>query len=90
MGVNGPVSACRLLRRNVKRFRGGLVFKAHRLLYHSTLGLRVIEKKKWLRGLNKFNRVSIQPEYDLATKIILLLRVSSHCVVIFVSKSYSS
>jgi len=32
----------KLLRRNVKRFRGGLVFKAHRLLYHSTLGLRVI------------------------------------------------
>ena len=30
----------------VKRFRGGLVFKAHRLLYHSTLGLRVIKKKK--------------------------------------------
>ena len=35
-----------LLRRNVKRFRGGLVFKAHRLLCHSTLGLRVIKKKK--------------------------------------------
>jgi len=32
----------------VKRFRGGLVFKAHRLLYHSTLGLRVIKKKKKL------------------------------------------
>jgi len=30
----------------VKRFRGGLVFKAHRLLYHSTLGFRVIKKKK--------------------------------------------
>jgi len=30
----------------VQRFRGGLVFEAHRLLYHSTLGLRVIEKKK--------------------------------------------
>ena len=29
----------------VKRFRGGLVFKAHRLVYHSTLGLRVIKKK---------------------------------------------
>jgi len=28
------------------RFRGGLVFKAHRLLYHSNLGLRVIKKKK--------------------------------------------
>ena len=25
---------------------GGLVFKAHRLLYHSTLGLREIKKKK--------------------------------------------
>ena len=24
----------------------GLVFTAHRLLYHSTLGLRVIKKKK--------------------------------------------
>jgi len=32
--------------RNVQRFRGGLVFKAHRLLYHSTLGLRAIKKKK--------------------------------------------
>ena len=30
----------------MKRFRRGLVFKAHRLLYHSTLGLRVIKKKK--------------------------------------------
>jgi len=35
----------------VKRFRGGLVFKAHRLLYHSTLGWRVIKKKMkaWVR-----------------------------------------
>ena len=32
--------------RNVKRFRGRPVFKAHILLYHSTLGLRVINKKK--------------------------------------------
>jgi len=32
--------------RNVKRFRGGLVFKAHRWLYHSTLGSRVRKKKK--------------------------------------------
>ena len=30
----------------MNRFRGGLVFKAHRLLYHSTLGSRVIKKKK--------------------------------------------
>jgi len=31
---------------SMKRFRGGLVFKAHRLLYHSILGMRVIMKKK--------------------------------------------
>ena len=32
--------------RIVKRFRGGLVFKAHRLLCHSTLGSKVIKKKR--------------------------------------------
>jgi len=31
---------------NLRLHRGGLVLKAHRLLYHSTLGLRVIKKKK--------------------------------------------
>ena len=31
---------------SVARFRGGLVFKAPRLLYHSTLGLRVIKKTR--------------------------------------------
>ena len=36
----------KLLGRNVKRFRGGLVCEAHRLLYHSTLGLRVIKKRR--------------------------------------------
>ena len=30
----------------VKRFRGELLFKAHRLVYDSTLGLRAIQKKK--------------------------------------------
>ena len=35
-----------LVYRNVQRFRGGLVCKARRLVYHSTLGLRVIKKKK--------------------------------------------
>jgi hypothetical protein len=32
--------------RNVQRFRGGLVSKAHGLLYHSSLGLRIIKKKE--------------------------------------------
>ena len=36
------VVVLRLRTSNVKRFRGGLVFKAHRLLYHPTLSLRVI------------------------------------------------
>ena len=31
---------------DVKQFRGGLVFEAYRLLYHSTLGVSVIKKKK--------------------------------------------
>ena len=35
-----------LLYRNVQRFRGGLVSEAHRRLYRSTLGLRVMETKK--------------------------------------------
>ena len=38
-----------LLCRNVELFRGGLVFKAHRLLYRSTLGSRVIKKKRRFR-----------------------------------------
>ena len=35
-----------MLGRNVKRFRGGLVFKARRLLYHSTLGVGSIKREK--------------------------------------------
>jgi len=38
--------------RNVQRFQGGHVFKAHRLLYPSTLGLRVIKKKTKLHTTN--------------------------------------
>jgi len=45
-GFSGDSYAPYLLHRNLHRFRGGLVFKAHRLLYYSTLGLRVIRKKK--------------------------------------------
>ena len=40
----------RLLRRNVKRFRGGLVFKAHGLFYHPTPDSRVIKKKAEKEG----------------------------------------
>jgi len=34
----------------VKRFRSGLVVKAHRLWYHSTLGLKIMKKQKKERG----------------------------------------
>ena len=30
----------------MKRFRGGLIFQAHKLLYHSTLGSKVKKKKE--------------------------------------------
>jgi len=45
VGVLGRGGRHLLLHRHVQRFRGGLVFKAHRLVYHSTLGLRVLKKK---------------------------------------------
>jgi len=49
LGFRGWV--LQLLYRNAQRFRGGLAFKAHRLLYHSAPGLRVIKKKKQKVGL---------------------------------------
>jgi len=30
----------------MKRFRGGIVFKTHRLLYHSPLGSRVVKSRR--------------------------------------------
>ena len=47
----------------MKRFRGGLVFKAHRLGYHSTLSLRVIKKKKYPRGISNKRGGPIDPEF---------------------------
>jgi len=48
-----------LLHRNVQRFRGGLVFKAHRLLCHSALGLRVIKKKKKKKTARSWMKASV-------------------------------
>ena len=50
--------AGQLLSRNVERLRGGLVFKAHRLLYHSTLGSRVIRKRR-----RTSNRKQVFPDH---------------------------
>ena len=38
----------------MKRFRRGLVVKAHRLLYHSTLGSRVIKKRGYYMAMMLF------------------------------------
>jgi len=48
----------------LKRFRGGLIFKAHRLLHHSTLGFRVIKKKKAVTLIASFTEV---PKYGMST-----------------------
>ena len=41
--VSSPITS-QLLGRNMMRFRGGLVCEAYRLVYHSTLGSRVLQK----------------------------------------------
>ena len=64
--------ATRLRQRSVQRFRGGLVFKAHRRLYHSTLGLRVIKKKRILR--RRFTWGNLLVFQNLATEIYYEMR----------------
>jgi len=51
-------------------FRGGLVFKAHRLVYHSTLGSKEIKKKKKTRCASKARvsrakKISIVVDYTV-------------------------
>ena len=52
-----------LVSRNVERFRGGLVCKVHRLLYHSTLGARVMQKKRSTH--NPLERHGLNPHPSL-------------------------
>ena len=44
--IAAPLTIVLILLRIPLRVRGRLVFKAHRLVHHSTLGLRVMKKKK--------------------------------------------
>ena len=49
LGCVPPCGSCireQLLYINVQQFRGGLVFKAHRLVYNPTLGLRVVNERR--------------------------------------------
>ena len=60
-----------------KRSRGELAFQAHRLVYHSTLGSRVIKKKKKMfrvyrqrvLGRAKQRRVSFYPLREVNTNL---------------------
>jgi len=58
----------------------GLVFKAHRLLYHSTLGLRVIKKKRRVEA--RARKGTFQREVPREQKILKghLPRVMYHQV----------
>ena len=49
LGKELPGVEGRSFSRNVERFRGGLVFKAYRLLHHSTLDSRAMKKKRSLQ-----------------------------------------
>jgi len=53
-----------VLHRNMQWFRGGLVFKARRLLYHANLGVRVIKKKN--RGGYSRRRTRTRRNHTLA------------------------
>ena len=65
-----------LLRRNVKRIQGGLVFKYQRLSYHSTLGSGVINKKKKHRAagrqLSLKWRETLGPDHSGLEKCVFL------------------
>jgi len=54
---------------SARRFRGGLVFKAHRFLYLSTLGLRVIKREDRELGARVAARVAalLTLRHQLAT-----------------------
>jgi hypothetical protein len=56
---------------SVQRFRGGLVFQAHRLLCHSTLGLRVIKKKN-RRGRREVHDQRSNPYNSQTLNLVLL------------------
>ena len=45
-GMRGEGASEELHCRNVKRFRGGLVFKVRRLVHHSALGSKVMKKRR--------------------------------------------
>jgi hypothetical protein len=79
------VSSEQLLSRNVKQFRGGLVLKADRLVYRSTLGSRVIKKKKsehLEEVVTAFAPAERQVRYPLHCRVICTALHETHLRVI--------
>ena len=59
-------------------FRGGLEFKAHRLVYHSTLGLRAIKKR---RRYQDFERDAwLQTRRLLGARVVLSAGGLTHVI----------
>ena len=52
-------------------FRGGLVIKARRLLYHSTLGVRIIKEKK---DPKQNNRCARPPAGENSADIVIIIK----------------
>ena len=70
-----------LLRRDVKRFRGGLVFKEHRLVYHPTLGGSVIKKRRRreCRGTGRCLHLRITlPTGPSQSRKVFLIELEAH------------
>jgi hypothetical protein len=79
----------------MERFRGGLVFNTHRVLYHSTLGSRVIKKKEEKRGHTRSRSATSAEAASTCTRftlhfghIMITSRISKHISVI-VKQSYT-
>ena len=67
----------------MQRFRGGLVFKAHRPLYHSTLGLRVMKKKKRI-SRKSTRQEKVNSPCSLHLRLLVDCKLSKGwCVAIF-------
>jgi len=52
---------------HAEQFSGGLVFKAHILMYHSTLGLRVMKKKNSRLERKKKTKKKVRPARSART-----------------------
>ena len=87
-GCTGVGTGRQLLSRNVERFRGGLVVKAHRLLHHSRLGSNVKKKKGRYRRTRRRVRFLKDLEITLITYILSKTQSSIHSFYVFLIMAF--